>query len=112
MLSLFSVPTLICSGLIAASGDVNVSWIVAYNGGRNVTAVQIEYTLAGTAQEYQPIDALVTPSATYLLVREQFVASRSYLFQISANNSVGSSDVVLCGPIFIIKGLYRYYDDL
>ena len=94
-----------CSGLIAAPGDVNVSWTVAYNGGRNVTAIQIEYTLAGTAQQYQPIDALVTPSTTSVLVMEKFVASRSYLFQISANNSVGSSDVVFCGPILIIEGL-------
>ena len=58
---LFSVPTLKCSTLIAAGGGVNVSWTVVYNGGRDISAVEVEYTLAGSGQQYQPISALVHP---------------------------------------------------
>ena len=95
-----------CGGLIAASGIVSVSWSVD-SGGKDITAVQIAYTLAGTDQQYQPIQASVTPSVTSVIVREQFVASRSYSFQISANNSVGISNIATCGPVFIKEGLYR-----
>eukprot|EP00731_Ephydatia_muelleri_P011647 Em0006g541a len=99
-----TVPSLMCGGLIAASGIVSVSWSVD-SGGKDITAVQIAYTLAGTDQQYQPIQASVTPSVTYVIVREQFVASRSYSFQISANNSVGISNIATCGPVFIKEGI-------
>ena len=98
------VPTLQCNSSMSTGGGVYLSWTVAYNGGRNVTSIQIEYILAASTQQYQPIDALVTPSATSVLVREQFMIGRSYLFQIFANNSVGSSNVV-CGPVLITEGL-------
>ena len=97
------VPTLQCNSSMSTGGGVYLSWTVAYNGGRNVTSIQIEYTLAASTQHYQPIDALVTSSATSVLVMQQFVASRSYLFQISANNSIGSSNVVR-GPVLIKEG--------
>ena len=102
---LFSAPTLQCNSLIAVGGGVNVSWTVGYNGGRDISAVAIEYTLAGSGQQYQPISALVTPNATSVLVREQFVATRSYSFLISANNSISSSDAIVCGPNLIKEGL-------
>ena len=102
---LFSAPTLQCNSLIAVGGGVNVSWTVVYNGGRDISAVEVEYTLAGSDQQYQPISALVTPNATSVLVREQFVATRSYSFQISANNSIGNSDAIVCGPVLIREGL-------
>ena len=78
---------------------------IVYNGGRDISAVEVEYTLAGSGQKYQPISALVTPNATSVLVREQFVATRSYSFQIPANNSIGSSDAIVCGPVLINEGL-------
>ena len=92
-----------CGALIAASGGVNVSWSV-YNGGRDITAVQIGYTLAGSNQQYQTIQASVMPNATSVMAREQFLATRSYSFQISANNSIGMSNVT-CGPVLINEGL-------
>ena len=101
----FSVQTLWCNSLIAVGESVNVSWTVVYNGGRDISAVEVEYTLAGSGQQYQPISALVTSNATSVLVREQFVASRSYLFHISANNSIGSSDAIVCGRVLIKEGL-------
>lgn len=90
---------------IAVGGGVNISWTVVYNGGRDISAVEVEYTLAGSGHKYQPISALVTPNATSVLVREQFVATRSYSFQIPANNSIGSSDAIVCGPVHINEGL-------
>ena len=99
------VPILQCNSLIAVDGSVNVSWTIVYNGGRDISAVEVEYTLAGSGQQYQPISALVTPNATSVLVREQFVVTRSYSFLISANNSIGSSDAIVCGPVLIREGL-------
>ena len=89
--------------MIAVGGGVNVSWTVVYNGGRDISAVEVEYTLAGSDQQYQPISASVTPNATSVLVREQFVATRSYSFQIFANNSVGITDAIMCGPQVLIR---------
>ena len=81
-----------------------------YNGGRDITAVQIAYTLGGTDQQYRPIQAVVTPTATSVIVREQFVSTRSYLFHISANNSVGISNIVTCGPVLIKEGVCRFLE--
>ncbi|KAL5500382.1 hypothetical protein EMCRGX_G011934 [Ephydatia muelleri] len=100
-----NAPTLMCRDLIATAGIVNVSWTVVYNGGRDITAVQIAYTLDGTDQQYQPIQALVTPTATSVIVKEWFVASRSYSFHISVKNSVGISNNVTCGPVLIKDGI-------
>eukprot|EP00731_Ephydatia_muelleri_P011643 Em0006g537a len=100
-----NAPTLMCRDLIATAGIVNVSWTVVYNGGRDITAVQITYTLDGTDQQYQPIQALVTPTATSVIVKEWFVASRSYSFHISVKNSVGISNNVTCGPVLIKDGI-------
>ena len=99
------VPTLECNSLIAVGEGVNVSWTVGYNGGRDISAVEVECTLAGSDQKHQPINALVTPTATSVLVRKQFVATRSYTFQISAKNSIGRSDAIVCGPVLITEGL-------
>ena len=98
------MPTLECNSLIAVGGAVNVSWTVGYNGGRDISAVEVEYTLVGSDQKHQPINALVTPTATSVLVREQFVATRSYTFQISAINSIGHI-LHVCGPVLITEGL-------
>eukprot|EP00731_Ephydatia_muelleri_P011709 Em0006g603a len=82
-----NAPTVTCRDLIATSGSVNVSWTVVYNA--------IPANPSSSSQ----------PTATSVIVREQFVSTTSYLFHISANNSVGISNIVTCGPVLIKEGI-------
>ena len=99
-----SVPTVMCSSPATILGNVNVSWIISYDGGRPVTTIQIGYRHVGIGgNEYQETQAVVSPGATSAIIVQQLVATSSYAFQVNVTNEVGTS-TSLCGQVTISEG--------
>eukprot|EP00731_Ephydatia_muelleri_P011644 Em0006g538a len=99
------VPTVVCSSPAGILGNVNVSWIISYDGGRPVTTIQIGYRHVGIGgNEYQDTQAVVSPGATSAIIMQQFVATSSYAFQVNVTNEVGTS-TCLCGQVTISEGI-------
>ena len=101
------VPTVVCSPLAAGPGNVNVSWVIGYDGGRPVTAIEIAYNQVGG--NYQAIQTVPSPSMTSAIIIDQFIAGLTYAFMVSASNIVGNSMLSTCGQVTITEGkMCRY----
>ena len=102
------VPTVMCSPLAAGPGNVNVSWVIEYDGGRPVTAIEIAYNQVGG--NYQAIRTVSSPrpSMTSAIIIDQFIAGLTYAFMVSASNIVGNSTLITCGQVTITEGNMQY----
>ena len=96
------VPTVVCNPLAAGPGNVNVSWVIGYDGGKPVTAIEIAYNQVGG--NYQAIQTVTSPSMTSAIITDQFGASLTYAFMVLASNVIGNSTLSTCGQVTITEG--------
>ena len=103
--SLYTVPAPVCSSIPTSEGGViNVTWSYIHTGGFNLTEVVVEYSESGDFQDLQNGN-LTDLSQTSLEVLN-FTAGRTYSFQVTASNQMGSSSV-LCPAVNHSVGKYK-----
>ena len=99
-----SVPEVVCSDPVSADGIIMVQWSYVHTGGLNLTSISAVYSYVdgtSTVTESVTIASLDTTSVE----EHGLVAGFVYTFNITAENSNGSS-TVSCRPTPHIIGEY------
>ena len=101
-LSAHAVPALTCNAPVSAEGIITATWSYIHTGGLPLTNVSVFYVFTeGSAINRIPTN--VTNVNTSSVVIRNLITGFKYTFNITAENSNGSSSI-LCGPTLHIIG--------
>ena len=94
-----AVPALTCSAPVSSNGVFTVTWSYIHTGGLPLTNVSVFYTYDDSSPIPVPVNNVATSSVAVSNVEAGF----SYTFNITAENSIGSSSIS-CRPTVHVLG--------
>ena len=94
---IMTVPEVECIDPVSADGSLTIQWYFVHTGGLNLTGLSAEYSYVdGTSTEVRPVT--VDSLNTTTIKQRGLVAGFEYTFNITAENSNGSS-TISCRPV-------------
>ena len=101
-----AVPALLCDAPVSSNGVITVTWSYIHTGGLPLTNLLITYTCSflGSNFSYNNInDISVSSVNTTSVIVSDLITGAEYTFNITAENNIGSSNIV-CGPTSHVIG--------
>ena len=111
-----TVPAFSCDAPVSSNGVITVTWSYIHTGGLPLTNVFLTYTNSilgnstGNFSNRSPLNTVSVSSVdSTSIVVPNLVTGAEYVFNVTAENSYGSSSIV-CGPIPHLIGKIEYQE--
>ena len=98
MYEMHAVPAVICNAPVSSNGVMTVTWSYIHTGGLPLTNLYLTYTRSILGNGSKQLNAVSNISVdTTLIMLPNLVTGAEYMFNVTAENSYGSSSIT-CGP--------------
>ena len=103
MIASFAVPLLSCNDPEFSNGGITARWFLNHTGGQELNQLLLSYTVQEGAAISEPVMVTVPNVEATEVNVPNLVAGVMYTFNVTAENDIGSFDI-LCGPTFLTIG--------